>query len=74
MFAIVAWNPSFSFFVYMQPEGVLNDSLKSGVLLVLCTCTLLVHKLLDCRKRMGILSPCLLTRRSVASVEHNVKL
>lgn len=64
----------FFFSVYMQPEGVLNDSLKSGVLLVLCSCTLVVHKLLDCRKQMGILSPCLLTQRSIASVEHNVKL
>lgn len=39
-----------------------------------CSCTLLVHKLLDCRKRMGSLSPCLLTQRSISSVEHNVKL
>lgn len=88
LFAIVAWNLSslsflsfFSFlllrnFVYMQPGGVMNDSLNSGVWLglVACLCTLVRHKLLDRRERRRNLSPCLLTQQSIASVERNDEL
>lgn len=41
----------------MQPEGVLNDSLKSGVWLLLCLCALVVHKLLDYRKQVEDFEP-----------------